>query len=163
MESNIFFVAVSIAGIVLIAYLIWLDNRNLRMLKLRVKKMHASPMFAELAPLLKAAQSRPIEQLIIDKTGVSIRYMQPAGMETNFNMYGRGYRNLTPEKQEALLILLEEFLPRITDSNRYSLRKKRNKLLNGQYETYYQYTILNHYKTSLVRAPYYDGSLQHLW
>ena len=163
MESNLFFITVAIAGVALIAYLIWLDNRNLHFLRLRVRKMHASPMFAELAPLLKTARNRPIENLVIDKTGIVIRYMQPAGSETTFQMHSRGYRNLTPEKQEALLILLEEFIPRITDSNRYTLRKKRMRLPNGQSEAYYQYTILNHYKTSLVRAPYYDRSLQHLW
>lgn len=163
MESNIFFIGVSVIGIVVVGYLIWYDQQKLHRLKLRVKKMHGSTMFAELSPLLKAAQSRPIEQLVIDKTGIVIRYMQPVGSESSFNLHSRGYRNLSPEKQEALLILLEEFLPKITDSNRYSLKKKRVRLINGQFECYYQYTILSQYKTSLVRAPYYDGSLQHLW
>lgn len=163
MEPNIIFICVTIAGIATIVYLIWLDHRNLHLLKLRVKKVYGSPMFAELSPLLKAAQNRPVEQLIIDKTGINIRYMSPAGSESSFNLYDRGYKNLSPEKLEALLILLEEFLPKITDPHRYALRKKRTHLINGQVEFYYQYTILSHYKTSLVRAPYYDGSLQHLW
>lgn len=163
MEPNIFFLCIAVIGIALVGYFIWLDQSNLRMLKLRVKKMHASPMFAELAPMLKTAQNRPIEELTVDKTGVLIRFMHPAGSEMHFSMRGHGYHYLSPERQEALLILLEQFLPKITDSNRYALKKKHNRLLNGQRETYYQYTMLNHYKATLVRAPYYDGSFQHLW
>lgn len=163
MSMNILFFGIAIVGVALVGYMIWLDNRNLRLLKLRVKKMHASDMFADLAPILKSAQNRPIEELVVDKTGIVIRYMQPAGAESRFILRDHGYKNFSPEKQEALLLLLEQFLPRITDSNRYSLKKKRTRLLNGHMETYYQYTIHNNYKTTLVRAPYYDGSFQHLW
>lgn len=158
MEFNTFFLCVAGLGVAAVGYFLWQDRKRIRMLKLRVKKMHASPLFAELMPLLKHAQNRPIEQLSVDKTGVWVRFMQPAGNEMRFSVRERGFHYLSPEKQEALVILLEQFLPRITDSHRYTLRKRRTLLLNGHFETYYQYTILNAYKTSLVRAPYYDGS-----
>lgn len=163
MKMNILFLLISMICIALVGYLIWLDNRNMQKLRFRVKKMHASSMFAEMVPLLKNAQKRPIEQLVIDKTGVIIRYLEPAGSEIRFLMRDHGYPYLSQERQEALLILLEEFLPRITDTHRYSLRKKHTRLIGGQVETYYKYIIVNQYKTSLIRAPYYDGSLQQLW
>lgn len=163
MEANIFFITISVACIALVGYFIWLDNRNLRMLRLRVKKLHASAMFAEMTPLLKNAQKRPIEQLIVDKTGIIIRYLEPAGSEAHFLLREHGYPYFSIKKQETLIILLEEFLPKIADTHRYSFRKKRTRLINKQVEIHYQYTIHSRYKTSLVRAPYYDGSLQHLW
>lgn len=158
MEKGVFSLLLAVLGIGTVAYFLWLDHKRSRLLRLRVKKMHASPLFAELAPLLKNAQNRPIEQLTVDKTGVFIRFMQPVGSEARFSLRDRGFGYLTQERQEALVILLEEFLPRVTDSHRYAFRKKRTLLLNGHFETYYQYTILNAYKTSLVRAPYYDGT-----
>ncbi len=165
METNAYFLFIAIIGLLLVGYLIWLDRRRLRLLKLRVKKMYGSPLFQDLAPILRAAQIRPIESLRVDKTGITVRYVHPAGSETRFNISKQGYRPLSPERQEALMALLEEFLPKITDSNRYVLRKKRIRLLNGQTEYYHQYTIVNGYKNSLVRAPYYDRSFRHshLW
>ena len=163
METNIIFIFISLVCIVLVGYLIWLDNRNMRMLKFRVQKMQASPMFKEMIPLLKMAQKRAIEHLIIDKTGVVIQYLATGEMETCFLMSEHGYPYLSPERQEALLILLEEVLPKLSDAHRYSLQKKRVTLINGQHEFYYQYIIANHYKMSLIRAPQYDGTLRELW
>ena len=163
MDTNIFFIFVSIVSVALVSYLFWLDNRNLRLLKLRVKKLHASPLFKDLVPLLRIAQKRPIEHLTIDKTGIAIRYIEPAGSETRFVLAQHGYSPLSSEKQEALLVLMEEFLPKLADNHRYVRHKKRTRLMNGQFEIYHRYIILNRYKTSLIRAPYYDGSLQQLW
>ena len=163
MEINFLFILISIVCAALVGYLILLDNRNLRMLRMRVKKMYASPMFEEMVPLLKNAQKRPIEKLQIDKTGVVFRFLEPTGSESRFLVRDYGYRYLTPEKQEALLILLEEFLPKITDTHRYTLRKRKTHLVSRQSEIHYQYVMLNSYKASLIRAPYYEHSLQQLW
>ena len=162
MGTNTYFLFIALLGIVAVAYFLWLDHKRSRLLCLRVKKLHASPMFAALAPMLKNAQNRPIEQLTVDKTGVVIRFLHPAGSEVRFRLRDLGYGYLSQEKQEALVVLLEQFLPRVADVHRYSFKKKRTLLLNGHYESYYQYTILNSYKTSLVRAPYYDGSSRKL-
>ena len=157
------FILLSAVCIALVSYLIWLDSRNLRMLRMRVKKLYGSGMFKEMVPMLKNAQKRPIEELVIDKTGVVFRFLEPPGSESRFLMREHNYRYLTEEKQEAMLILLEEFLPKITDTHRYSLRKRKTRLVGKQSETYYQYVILNSYKMSLSRAPYYEHSLQQLW
>lgn len=162
MQTDIYLLVMSALGVGAVLYFLWLDRKKSRMLRLRVKKMHASPLFTELAPLLKNAQSRPIEQLTVDKTGVYIRFMQPAGSELRFPLREKGFGSLSPERLEALVLLLEEFLPKVRDTHRYAFRRKRNLLLNGHFEIYYQYTILNAYKTSLVRAPYYDGSSRRL-
>ena len=143
-------------------YFLWLDHKNFRLLKLRARKMYASPMFAEIKPLLVSAQNRPIERMTIDKTGFVIEYMDPAETKIRFAMEDYGCYDLTPQRQEALAMLIERYLPCITDNHRYVLKKKRIHLPNGQSETYYSYVIRNHYKTALVRAPYYDGSFQQL-
>ena len=49
---------------------------------------------------------------------------------------------------------------RIRDSQLYHLSRQRIRLLNGQVEYAYRYTISNAYKARLSRAPYYDGTLQ---
>lgn len=163
MKVNVAFVCIAVLGILTVVYFFRLDQRRVRLLKMRVKKMYASPMFEEFIPFLKHAQKRTIEQLVVDKEGVVFRFLEPAGTEMCFSLRERGYRLLSPEKQETLVVLMEEFLPKMIDQHRYSLKKKRVRLLNGQVETYYQYTILNHYKSSLLRAPYYNKSVQRLW
>ena len=42
----------------------------------------------------------------------------------------------------------------------YAISRQRIRLLNGQTEYAYRYTISNAYKARLSRAPYYDGTLQ---
>lgn len=142
------------------------DHLRARHLRLRVKKLYASQLFEELLPMLKTAKKRHIEQLMIDKTGLAIRYFQPAGAEAAFLMRVHGYAYLTPEQQEALRMVLEECLPSLRDGRRYCLSRRRIRLVNGDTEFVYRYTIANPYKAMLVRAPYYDGSLQattRLW
>ena len=156
------FICTAFISIAFISYFVWWDRRSLQILRLRVKKLYASPMFAELAPILKFAQRRPLEQLIIDKTGLVIRFLEPVGSESYFSLREHGYPALSPERQEALLVLLEEFLPQLADRHRYVLRKKRRRLVNGRQEIYYYYVIMNQYKMMLVRAPRYNGSLKQL-
>lgn len=146
---------ITIAAIVCIGMLFWTDRQKARKLQMRVNKLYASSMFTELGPLLKRAQKYPVEQLIVDKRGVILRYLYPAGQEMHFSLRERGYDPLSPEKQEALLVLMEQFLPKLADTGRYALRKKHTVLLNGSKESYYTYTIRNEYKASLSRAPQY--------
>ncbi len=52
-------------------------------------------------------------------------------------------------------------LPKIRDSQLYHLSRQRIRLLNGQVEYAYRYTISNAYKARLSpRAAMYDGTLQ---
>ena len=144
----------------LAAFLLRRERVRMHKITLLAQKMHASPMFAELSPLLKSAQHRAIELLTVDKTGVIIRYIHPAGSESRFLVRDYGFPALSEEKQRALLYILEQFLPLIADTHRYTLRKKRILLLNGRFETYHQYTILNAYKTTLTRASQYSKRKQ---
>ncbi len=157
---NVLSIIIMLLGIGWVAYLIVMDNRKAYKQRLRAQKMYASPMFQELQPMLKPFRKAPFEQLKVDRFGVYVRLVQPGGEEICYRFDEHGYPNLTLERQEALLTLLESALPRITDSNQYHLRKKRRKMLSGKYEYIFAYIIDTDYKISLNRAPYYDSSLQ---
>lgn len=136
------------------------ERREEKRLRMRVKKLYASQLFEDMLPLLQMSRKRSIEQLIVDKTGVVIRYLNCNSGESAFLMWPNGYRYLSPEQQEAMRAVLEECLPRLRDSGMYHLTRQRIRLLNGQTEYAYRYTISNAYKARLSRAPYYDGTLQ---
>ena len=150
--------AAVLAGAVIIYF--YREHVHEKKLRLRVKKLYASQLFMDMMPMLHAARHHSMEQLTVDKTGVLIRYLQASSAETAFLMRPNGYAYLTPEQQEAMRAVLEECLPKLSDSARYHVHRKRNYLLNGDVEYAYQYTITNAYKAQLCRAPYYDGTLQ---
>ena len=156
-----------VAPIVLAALLagavIWYFYRehvHEKKLRIRVRKLYASQLFMDMTPMLQAARHHSIEQLVVDKTGVVIRYLQVSSTEAVFLVRPNGYAYLTVEQQEAMRALLEECLPKLADSARYHVGRKRIHLLNGDVEYAYRYTITNAYKAKLCRAPYYDGTLQ---
>ena len=136
------------------------DRRQQKLLRLRIQKLYASQLFEDMLPLLQICRKRQLEQVIVDKTGVVMRYLHSVGGESAFLMRPNGYRYLSPDQQEALRAVLEECLPKIRDSELYHLSRQRIRLLNGQVEYAYRYTITNAYKARLTRAPYYDGTLQ---
>ena len=136
------------------------DRQQQKRLRLRVQKLYASQLFEDMLPLLQACRKRQLEQVIVDKTGVVMRYLHFAGSESAFLMRPNGYRYLSPGQQEALRSVLEDCLPKLRDSQLYHLSRQRIRLLNGQVEYAYRYTITNAYKARLSRAPYYDGTLQ---
>lgn len=136
------------------------DRQQQKRLRLRIQKLYASQLFEDMLPLLQACRKRTLEQLVVDKTGIVMRYMHFSGNDSAFLMRPNGYRYLSPEQQEALRAVLEECLPKIRDSQLYHLSRQRVRLLNGQVEYVYRYTISNAYKARLSRAPYYDGKLQ---
>lgn len=129
-------------------------------LRLRVQKLYASQLFEDMIPMLRSAKHRPVEQIMVDKTGVSVRYLQPDSQETAFLLRPNGYRYFTPEQQEAMRTVLEECIPKLSETEKYHVIRKRVTLLNGDIEYAYQYLITNSYKARLNRAAYYDGSLQ---
>lgn len=150
--------SLGLAGVLLAIFL--RERRQQKRLRLRVQKLYASRLFEELLPLLKVAKKRRLEQVTVDKTGLVLRHLFSEGGETAFLMRPHGYRYLTPEQQEAMRVMLEECLPKLHDSSLYHLSRRRIRLLNGDIEYSYRYTITNAYKASLARAPYYDGSMQ---
>lgn len=158
---QLFMAALAVVGLTgCAAYLIIRESRQQKRLRLRVQKLYASQLFEDMLPLLQRSRKLAIEQLIVDKTGVVIRYLHLASDEAAFLMKPNGYRYLAPEQQEAMRAVLEECLPKLRDPDRYHVSRQRIRLLNGQIEYAYRYTIVNAYKARLVRAPYYDGTLQ---
>lgn len=132
-------------------------------LQLRVQKLYASQLFEDMIPMLRFARHHSIEQLSVDKTGVVLRYLHAEGAETAFLLRPNGYNYLTVEQQEAMRSVLEECLPKLRETDKYHVSRKRVVLLNGTVEYTYQYTISSSYKSMLTRAPYYDGTMQQSW
>ena len=133
-------------------------------LQLHVRKMYASPMFEDMMPMLALAKRHSLEQVRVDKTGVMFRLLHPAGNEMVFFMRSHGYPYLTEERQEAMRVLLEECIPKLAERDKYEVMRRRNRLINGDVEYEYSYTMRNAYKNKLVRAQYYDGTLEaRLW
>lgn len=136
------------------------ESQHTRQHRLRVQKLYASPVFKDLSPILILAKKRPVEQLTVDKTGILISYLTPNGSHTAFIMKNYGYAYMTLAQQEAMLTLLEECLPKLKDTKRYRLSNKRIRMVNGDIEYMFRYTMRNGYKAQLSRAPYYDVTLQ---
>ena len=146
--------------VALLVALVLDERKRMQMQRVRVKNLSSSALFESMKPLLLRAQRLSVESLTIDKTGLTFRFLSPVGYEAHFHMTDYGYPNLTLDKQEALLLLLEEFVPKLTTHSYYAFRSKRTKLLDGHVEYQYRYIIQTDYKNLLTRAPYYDGSLQ---
>jgi len=164
MDRSMPYLIIAMVGIALVVYLMIVDRRRIYLQRLKVKKMYASPMFEAMRTMLKQAQKYSIESLAIDKTGFTIHFLFPFGYQTRFNVADFGYPNLTLDKQETMLLLLEDLLPKLTANGCYSFRSIRNRLLDGHVEYQYKYLIQIDYKNMLTRAPYYNGSLQsQLW
>ena len=150
--------AAFLAGAVVIYF--YQEHVKEKKLQIRVKKLYASQLFEDMIPMLRAAKHHSVEQLTVDKTGVAVRYLHADSPETAFLMRPNGYAYLTEEQQEAMRVVLEECLPKLCDSANYHVTRRRVRLLNGDIEHVYQYTMTNAYNSRLCRAAYYDGTLQ---
>ncbi len=158
------FLPVLVFFLFVLVSVLWREQTQRKRLRLRIQKFYASQLFEDMMPQLRFSKKQQIEQVTVDKTGVVFRYLHLRNNESAFLMRPHGYRYLTPEQQEALRAVLEECLPQLQDQKRYHLVRHRVRLLNGEVEYVYQYTIANAYKAALMRAPYYDGTLKpHLW
>ena len=90
-----------ILGILLLVYLVAALVREIRRLqrqRMRVRKLYASPVFQDMLPMLEHARKRHLEQVRVDKTGVLITYLFPAGSNSAFLMKPHGYAYLTEEQ-----------------------------------------------------------------
>lgn len=168
MRLNGWFLTVSLFCLALIGYLLWMDYQRGQLLRLRVKKMYASSAFAAMWPDIKRCQTRTIEQFKLDKNGFTVSFLQPAGRTAmyatiesiRFDLAKQGFMPFTVEQQEALLVLLEKYIPKLSEKPKYALRHKRVEQPNGHIDVIYKFVIRNEYKNMLVRAPYYDDTLR---
>jgi len=136
------------------------QHHRTRMQQLRVRKLYASPVFEALYPMLRGARRHVPERVTVDKTGVIFYYLTPAGSSNAFLMKEHGFAYLTPEQQEAMLVVLEECLPTLRENDHYHFRKKSQRLLNGCQDFSYSYTMSNSYKITLARSTYYDPRME---
>lgn len=161
------YIIIALFAAALIGYLLWLDKRRQQRLRLRVKKLYASPMYAAMWQKIKECRSRTIEHLRLDQNGFTVSFMQPAGeiaryasiKSISFILRREGFITLSPEQEEALIILMEDALPKLSDGRKYAFRRSREQLQNGAINTVFDYVIKNEYKNMLARAPYYDETL----
>ncbi|MDD3334608.1 MAG: hypothetical protein PHI98_03720 [Eubacteriales bacterium] len=160
MEQHAFPIVLSLILFFYFSYAIYQEYQQRRREQLRVKKIYASPLFEDLLPILKGSRKRAVEQISIDKTGILFTYLSPVGSHTAFLVKNYGYPYLTPEQQDAMRIVLEECLPKIRDHKNYRLYRRSVRLINGNVEYIYCYTMQNHYKIKLNRAPYYDTAMR---
>ena len=116
MDRSMPYLLIAFIGMIVVVYLMFADRRRARMQRLKVKKLYASPLFEAMRPMLRQAQKYSIESLTIDKTGFTIRFLFPFGHETKFCVTDHGYPNLTIDRQETLLMLMEEVVPKLTAS-----------------------------------------------
>ena len=148
------------------SYLVFQEKRRERLLRLRMKKLFTSELFSQLHPLLRSSRRLTVESVSLDKTCVRIRFVYPLGSEYRFDFREHGLPLLTEDKLEALTLLVEECLPVLSNHDRYALRCTRRRMIDGSFEHVYAYVIRNSFKTAIIRAPYYDGSLNsslQLW
>ena len=117
-----------------------------------------------MTPFLSAAQKMPIEQLLIDKTGISIRLFGGTSQETAFVLRSWGYSYFTEDQQEAMRLVLEQELPQLAEREKYNAALKPVRLLNGDREYVFSYTLTAKYKSQLFRASaQYRNPVQTSW
>lgn len=138
----------------LVAIMVY-DRRQIRQHRLRVRKMYASPLIGLLQPAIKKAREHAVHLVVVDKTGVTIRFLNPVHSDIDFRVKQHGFSYLTPQQQDALRTILEEQLPSLTDCQKYRLVRKNVHLLNGKTEYAFNYTITPAYRHTLSRMPYY--------
>ena len=144
----------AILMILLVSFLVY-DMRQTRKHRQRVRKLYSSPIMDEMQDALHFAKKHSVELAMVDKHGVHFRFLSPAYGEYHFIMREHGFRTLTPAQQSAMRTILEERLPHFTEKTHYRLSRSTKYLPNGDTEYAYTYTMTNHYKEMLTRAPYY--------
>lgn len=157
---HFFAVLTAVAGLIVLLVVLIRQHRRTRLQQLRVRKLYASPVFEALYPMLKGARRHVPEQITVDKTGVLFRYLTPAGYRNAFLMKEHGFAYLTPDQQEAMLVVLEECLPTLRQNDHYRFSQKTQRLIDGRSERSYTYTMANSYKITLARSTYYDPRME---
>ncbi len=143
------------AGFIVAVFLYLADKRNVRLEAVRLEKMRNGDLYQELNDILHRLRKRYVEQVCIRRECVEFKMMVPAGRRVIFSLEGRGYRPLSVKRQHTMSLLLAQDLPVLSDRGRYTLRKKKRPLPNGEFAVEYVYTMRIEYKDALNRAPYY--------
>jgi hypothetical protein len=146
------------AGLIAAVFLYLNDRRYLKLETVRLEKMRNSDMYQELTEIVRRCRKRYVEQVVIRRECVEFKMMVPAGRRVVFSLESRGYRFLSHQRLHTLCMLLGQELPLLADKSRYTLRKTKKPLPNGETTVEYIYTMRIEYKDALNRAPYYMQS-----
>lgn len=155
MSLEISLLVLMVAGLAAAVYLYLNDRRSLKLEAVRLEKMRNSDLYEELSDIVRRLRKRYVEQVCIRRECVEFKMMIPAGRRVAFSLESRGYRPLSPQRQQTLCLLLGQDLPVLSDKSRYTLRKEKRPLPNGEKAVDYIYTMRIGYKDALNRAPYY--------
>jgi hypothetical protein len=147
-----------VAGLIAAVFLYLNDRRNLKLEAIRLEKMRNSDMYQELTDIVRRCRKRYVEQVIVRRECVEFKMMVPAGRRVIFSLESRGYRPLSFQRLHTLCMLLGQEIPLLADKSRYTLRKVKKPLPNGEKAVEYIYTMRIDYKDALNRAPYYMQS-----
>ncbi len=131
------------------------DKRHTKRESVRQEKMRNGELYQELADILRRCKRRYVEQVTIRQECVEFKMMVPAGRKVVFLLEARGFRPLSPQRQHTLCQLLVQDIPVLGDKSRYTVRKEKKPLPNGEKAVEYIYTMKIGYKDALNRAPYY--------
>ena len=143
------------AGLVTAVVLYMHDKRHARQESVRQDKMRNGELYQELADIICRCKRRYVEQVRIRQECVEFVMMVPAGRRVVFSLAARGYRPLSVQRQHTLCQLLVQDIPALGDRNRYTARKERKPLPNGEKAIEFVFTMKIDYKNALNRAPYY--------
>ena len=147
--SAAFFIAVLVLVSAAVLFLIRREQVHKKKLRLLVRKLYGSRVFDEMKPFIKAARRLNVEEITVDKTGVTLKYMNVRDGERCFLMRRHGFPYLTADQQEAMRSLLEDCLPSLAQRSNYRFTLKPLHLLDGTVEYAGCYTISRKYKAFL--------------
>ena len=131
------------------------DKRHTKRESVRQEKMRNGELYQELTDILRRCKRRYVEQVRIRQKCVEFKMLVPAGRKVVFLLEARGFRPLSPQRQHTLCQLLVQDIPVLGDKSRYTVRKEKKPLPNGEKAVEYIYTMKIGYKDALNRAPYY--------
>ncbi len=142
-------------GVITAAFVYVSDKRNVKLESIRMEKMRNGELYQELNDILRRLRKRYVEQVLIRRECIEFIMLVPAGRRVVFSLASRGYRPLSIQRQRTLCLLLSQDLPVLGDRSRFTLRKAKRPLPNGEVAVEYIYTMRIEYKDALNRAPYY--------
>ena len=115
-------------------------------------RMRNSMLFREMYPMLQYVRRFALEEIRVERGGVSYYGLYPACMLENFMLEEWNFQKMTPRQVRALALLLAEELAPLQNREWYKLQQYKVERPNGQKDIAYRYIVTHKYKARLVYA-----------
>lgn len=158
MDINIVLLILMTTGLIAALVLYLHDKRHAKGESIRQEKMRNGELYQDLTDIIRRCKRRYVEQVRIRQECIEFKMLVPAGRKIVFLLEGRGFRPLSPQRQHTLCQLIVQDIPVLGDKSRYTVRKEKMPLPNGNKAIEYVYTMRIGYKDALNRSPYYIQS-----